>query len=296
MQPIYRFPPPLVPGDRLVVVAPSGALREDGACQRGVEIWRDRGYEVELAPFWDARTGYLAGSDTERRQALAKAWFDPDCKAILCLRGGYGSMRLLEDWDWQGAPKWVVGFSDITALLWSLASRGIGSIHACVITTLAREPQWSRQRLFDAMEGRPLEPLSGRGWGGGKASGVLLPANLALATHLLGTPLQLNLAGAILAIEDISEIPYRVDRMLTQWRLSGALTGIRGIALGRFSRCQAPLASSSWTVEEVLRDRLEDLGVPIICDLPFGHDGVNAALPVGSWVELDGDGGTLSWL
>jgi muramoyltetrapeptide carboxypeptidase len=123
----------------------------------------------------------------------------------------------------------------------------------------------------------------------------LLPANLTVATHLLGTFVQPNLDGVILALEDVTEAPYRIDRMLTQWRMSGAFQGVRGIALGRFSRCDPPKEVPSWTVEEVLRDRLGDLGIPIVSDLPFGHEGANAALPVGQWVELDADNATLKW-
>jgi muramoyltetrapeptide carboxypeptidase len=136
--------------------------------------------------------------------------------------------------------------------------------------------------------------LTGKGWGAGQGTGLLLPANLTVATHLLGTFVQPALDGVILALEDVTEAPYRIDRMLTQWRMTGALKNVQGIALGRFSRCDPPLGSKSWTVEEVLRDRLGDLGIPIVSDLPFGHDGVNAALPVGRMAQLDGDKGTLT--
>lgn len=191
--------------------------------------------------------------------------------------------------------KWLIGFSDITGLLWSLCKSGRSGIHGPVLTTIAAEPEWSLNRLFDYLEGRPLAPLKGVGWGGGKVSGILLPANLTVATHLLGTPVKPSIDGVILALEDVTEAPYRIDRMLTQWRMSGAFQGVRGIALGRFSRCDPPKDIPSWTVEEVLRDRLSDLGIPIISDLPFGHEGVNAALPVGQAVVLDGDEGILSW-
>lgn len=304
-----QLPPPLKPGDLLRVIAPSGAMREFEAFQRGVEIWRSHGYRVELQDNWDARDGYLAGSDSQRRHQLAQAWEDPECKGILCARGGYGSARLLEDWTWPSPitdndnpkilqsqiKKWLIGFSDITALLWSLSQIGISGVHGPVLTTLSDEPEWSLNRLFDCVEGRPLAPLTGVGWGGGQVTGILLPANLTVATHLLGTLVQPSLDGIILALEDVTEAPYRIDRMLTQWRMSGTLKGIRGIALGRFSRCEPPLDVPSWTVEEVLRDRLSDLGLPIVSNLPFGHEGVNAALPVGQKVQLDADTGTLSW-
>ncbi len=288
-------PHPLKPGDRLRVIAPSGALRELDAFDLGVEIWRSRGYQVELSAGVDARWGYLAGTDCDRRHQLLSAWEDPDCRAILCARGGYGSTRILENWVWPpDASKWLIGFSDITALLWSLSLVGISGVHGPVLTTLAAEPDWSIQRLFDWVEGLPLAPLNGTGWGGGKVSGILLPANLTVATHLLGTPVQPQLDGVILALEDVTEAPYRIDRLLTQWRLSGALSKVRGIALGRFSRCLAPPNIPSLTIEEVLRDRLGDLGIPIVSNLPFGHDGFNAALPVGVLVQLDADKGILS--
>jgi muramoyltetrapeptide carboxypeptidase len=307
-----QLPPFLKPGDLVKVVAPSGALKEFEAFEKGVEIWRSRGYRVELGSNWDARHGYLAGDDHRRRQALAEAWNDPECKAILCARGGYGSARLLEDWNWKQnqlpvsevgnknsptppLPKWIIGFSDVTGLLWSLATVGISGVHAPVLTTLASEPEWSIQRLFNCLEGRFLEPLTGKGWGGGIAESILLPANLTVATHLLGTCVQPSLYGVILALEDVTEAPYRIDRQLTQWRMTGAFKGVRGIALGRFSRCHAPVGSKSWTVEEVLRDRLGDLNIPIVSDLPFGHDGVNAALPVGRIARLDAQQGILNF-
>ena len=308
-------PPPLKPGDLLRVIAPSGALREWEAFNRGVEIWRSHGYKVELCNSADA-FGYLAGTDESRRQQLLDAWQDPECRGILCSRGGYGSARILEDWTWdfkaqeaeaaqeaEGKiqnpkskiqnPKWLIGFSDITNLLWSLSNVGISGVHAPVLTTLAAEPEWSIQRLFDWVEGRPIAPLTGNGWGGGVASGILLPANLTVATHLLGTPIFPDLEGVILALEDVTEAPYRIDRQLTQWRLSGALSKVQGIALGRFSRCEPPPNIPSLTIAQVLRDRLGDLNIPIVWDLPFGHDGANAALPVGVLAELDSDKGTL---
>jgi muramoyltetrapeptide carboxypeptidase len=155
------------------------------------------------------------------------------------------------------------------------------------------EPNWSRQRLFDWVEGRSISPLHGIGWGGGVITGKLLPCNLTVATHFLNTPIQPNLEGTILGIEDVGEAPYRIDRLLSQWRLSSAFKGVKGIAIGRFSHCEPPANIPSFTVDEVLRDRLGDLGIPIVSGLPFGHDGVNAALPVGVKAHLDGDRGEL---
>lgn len=321
-----RLPPPLKPGDTICAIAPSGVVRDREAVERGLAIWRERGFQVELGASWNATEGYLAGCDRQRRKDLSRAWRDPRYKAIACVRGGYGCTRLLEGWSWEltesapeGAeealedldldstfsnnpdyvatrPKWLVGFSDITALLWSLAQVGVASIHGPVLSTLAAEPDWSRDRLFDILTGNVPAPLEGNGWGHGQAQGVLLPANLIVASHLLRTPVEPPFQGSILAFEEVAESPYRIDRLLTHWRTSGALLGVRGIALGRFSRCEAPADFPSWTVEQVLRDRLQDLEIPIVADLPFGHDGVNASLLVGRPVTLDGDRGQLRFI
>ncbi len=295
----------LKPGDRLQVIMPSGALRESGPLQKGLEIWQSRGYKIELCSGYNQRWGYLAGSDQHRRQQLAQVLNDPDCDGILCGRGGYGASRLLEGWNPHqltvDKPKILVGFSDITALLWGLGqptipqpTPSILGVHGPLLTTLYQEPQWSVQRLFDCIEGRPLSPLQGTGWGGGQAQGRLLPANLTVATCLLGTPYQPDLTDMILAFEDVNEEPYRVDRMLTQWRMMGAFKGVRGIALGQFSGWEKKMNPNSFQMDELLRDRLGDLNIPIVSDLPFGHHGPNAALPVGVTVDLDGDQGQLT--
>ena len=292
-------PPFLKPGDTIIAIAPSGAVKEFSFVEKAREILRSQGYNLELGKYWNAHYGYLGGTDQQRRETLREALINPEYKAIIAVRGGYGSARLLEQEDWDNLlrqyPKWLIGFSDVTGLLWKLATLGISSIHGPVLTTLANEPEWSRERLFNYLEGCPLPTLQGQGWGKGRVTGKLLAANLTVATHLLGTPLQPSLNGVILALEDVGEVPYRIDRMLTQWRLMGLFDGVKGIALGRFSRCDRPSESSRWTVEEVLGDRLGDLSIPIVADLPFGHDGVNAMLPVGMEVILDGDRGTLEF-
>ncbi len=292
-------PPFLKQGDTIIAVATSGSVKDFSFLEKAREILRSQGYTLALGKHWNTSYGYLAGTDQQRREDLREALINPEYKAIIAVRGGYGAARLLEADDWDALlrqyPKWLIGFSDLTALLWKLATLGISSVHGPVLTTLPDEPEWSRQRLFNYLEGRPLPSLQGQGWGKGRVKGNLLPANLTVGTNLLGTPLQPSFNGVILALEDTGEVPYRIDRMLTQWRLMGAFRGVKGIALGRFSRCDRPSENSRWTTEGVLRDRLGDLNLPIVSGLPFGHDGVNAILPVGAKVILDGDGGSLEF-
>ncbi len=291
-------PPFLQPGDTIIGISPSGAIKDIAAVENAIEIMRSQGYNVELNEHWNAQYGYLAGNDEQRREALLQALTNPNYKAIIAVRGGYGAARLLEEKDWEtifrNYPKWLIGFSDITSLLWKLARVKVSTIHGPVLTTLAKEPDWSLQRFFSYLQGEPLSPLQGQGWGNGQAEGWLLPANLTVATHILGTPLQPLLNDVILALEDVGEASYSIDRMLTQWRLMGAFCGVRGIILGRFSGSHE--SRNSWTTEEVLRDRLGDLNIPIVSELPFGHDGVNAILPVGMTVRLDSDQGSLEFI
>jgi len=302
MKPLL-IPPVLKPGQKVRVIAPSGAIREQEQLDQGLKIWRDRGYDIYLPTDIHETWGYLAGSDQHRRQQLLEAWHDAECRAIVCARGGYGCTRLLENFHWPDLvadqsldqSKVLIGFSDITALLWGIAHHlNIGGLHAPVLTTLGTEPDWSVEKLFDWLEGTtPTMTLAGCGWGGGKATGVLLPANLNVATHLMGTPVFPDLANVILALEDVAESPYKVDRMLTKWRMTGCLSHVKGIALGRFSRSDTHYPSLS--MEEVWRDRLMDLNIPIIVNMSFGHDGTNLPLAVGCEAQIDGDTGLLTY-
>ncbi|WP_069789678.1 S66 peptidase family protein [Cyanobacterium sp. IPPAS B-1200] len=292
------LPPPLKVNDRLMAIAPCGTLRkrEKEKFLAGLKIWEDRGYHIDLEDNYQAQDGYLAGSDEIRRQALYKAWTNPEYKAIICVRGGYGGARLLENWQWMpiDTPKWLIGFSDVTTLLWSLYQENITALHGPVITTISQESPSSLKRLFDYLEGKKIAPLKGNGWGGGKQKGKLLVGNLTVATNILGTSLCPDFDGVILALEDVGEAPYRLDRMLTQWRLMGVLEKVKGIALGRFSGCDVSDNIPSWTAPEVLKERLGGLNIPIVSDLPFGHDGDNACLPLGQIAHIDGDEGILA--
>ena len=295
----FQTPSFLNPGDTVQIIAPSGPFLELSSLEKGIEIWSSKGYDIVLGKSWNACHGYLAGTDDQRLNDLLEALQNPECKAIMPLRGGYGCVRLFETKQLNTLlakhPKWIIGFSDITVLLWKLASINIQSIHGPVLTTLCNEPNWSIERLFTYIQGSNLPPLKGKGWGGGISQGILLPANLTVATHLLGTPLQPSFNGAILALEDIGEDPYRIDRILTQWKLMGILHKIHGIVLGSFSQCNTFSKNPSWTVEEVLRNRLSDLNIPIVSNLPFGHGKVNAILPVGINVVINGDQGYLDF-
>ena len=303
-----RLPEPLRPGDRVQLVAASSALDGEDAqarLQAGIAVLERWGLQVEPALVQERRWGYLAGRDPERRGDLEAA-ARLGAELLACVRGGWGAARLLE--EPLGLPhRWLLGFSDVTSLLWAQLAQGQGgAIHGPLLTTLAAEPAWSQERLRQLLFGEPLADLQGVGWSSGAATGPLLAANLTVATHLLGTPHLPNLRGAILVLEDVGEAPYRIERMLTHWRLSGALQQLAGIGLGQFTDCDdtppeddtsnAPSneqARDRFSLEQVLRERTADLGVPVLSGLPVGHVAGNAALPLGAWAELDADGGRL---
>jgi len=210
-----------------------------------------------------------------------------------------GVSRLLE----QPLPEqagWLLGYSDVTSLLWARLALGLGGgIHGPMVTGLASEPEWSQQRLRALLFGEPLPPLQGEPWQGGVAEGPLLVANLTVATHLLGTPFLPPLAGAVLILEDVGEAPYRIERLLTHWRLCGALQQLAGLGFGSFLDCDDPVESSEppqhrFSLEQVLRERTADLGIPVVGRLPVGHAPGNGALPLGRLARLDGDSGRLS--
>ncbi|MEB3255992.1 MAG: LD-carboxypeptidase [Synechococcaceae cyanobacterium] len=297
-------PPPLRPGDRVRLVAASSALAESERLEAGLALLADWGLVVEgEAPtIRERRWGYLAGRDHERAADLALPGGDVPPALWACVRGGWGSARLLES-PLPQPPGWLLGFSDVTSLLFARVRSGIGGgIHGPLLTTLAAEPAWSQARLRALLFGEPLADLQGEGWRGGIAEGPLLVANLTVATHLLGTPHLPPLRGAILVLEDVGEAPYRIERMLTHWRLSGALQQLAGLGFGSFAGCEEAdsradeSAEQRFSLAQVLQERSLDLGLPVVAGLPVGHSPGNAALPLGRPARLDGSRGRLHLL
>jgi muramoyltetrapeptide carboxypeptidase len=303
--PLFQ-PPPLRPGDRVQLVASSSALADGERMEAGMAVLRGWGLlvDADAEKLINRRWGYLAGRDAERAGDLsAPSGPVPPGALMACVRGGWGAARLLER-PLPQSDGWLLGFSDVTSLLWHrLAAGQGGAIHGPLLTTLAAEPAWSRLRLHSLLFGEPLEDLEGEGWCGGQVEGPLLAANLTVATHLLGTPHLPDLDGAILILEDVGEAPYRIERMLTHWRLCGALQRLGGIGFGSFTGCddgeadgeadgERP-AGSRFSLEQVLRERTADLGIPVVAALPVGHTPGNAALPLGVCAHLDGDRGRL---
>jgi len=291
-------PPRLKAGDVVRVVAPSGPVPRE-AFQAGVAALRGR-YEVRFDDGVFARDGFLAGSDERRLTELNAALADPDARAVLMARGGYGLLRILPFLDpgiLRAAPRALVGFSDGTAMLGFAARAGVASIHGPVLSQLGGLPADDQRTLVRLLE----EPSPGLLLNDldelipGRVQGRLLGGNLEVFSRLVGTPYMPDISGAILFIEDLAERPYRVDRLLTHLDLAGVFGAVSGVVTGDFSACLEPEATraDSPTAAEVLVERLGRLPIPVALGAAVGHGTRNTALPYGCMAELDTRKGTV---
>ncbi|HWV38382.1 MAG TPA: LD-carboxypeptidase, partial [Vulgatibacter sp.] len=278
---------PLRSGDTVAVVAPCGPFSRE-RYERGIALWRERGYRVrEFLPAGPWR--YLAAADRDRAAALREAWADPEVRAVVVARGGYGAMRILQDVDWDAfasSGKPLVGFSDATAMHLALFAHGAKGVHGPVVTQLGEQPPESVERLFSLLESPSAPPpIAGRAIVGGEASGRLVGGCLSLVAALAGTPFLPSLEGCILLLEEVGEAAYRLDRMWTQLRLSGALEGVAGFAIGSLTDCPE---SGGARAGEVLAELAAATGRPTLADLPVGHGALNLAVPHGARAAIRG--------
>jgi muramoyltetrapeptide carboxypeptidase len=294
-------PPPLPPGSRVALIAPAGPIRGSEDLEVAAANVRSLGWVPVVGRHALECAGYLAGSDADRLEDLHWALESPDVDGVWCLRGGYGVMRLLRHLDWGAIarrPRPLLGYSDVTALLSaSVARAGAGGYHAPV----ARAPlsAFSASSLVRATGERadPCGSFHGDGTTvrGGRSEGWLMAGNLALLAALTGTPYLPDLAGAILVIEDVGEAAYRVDRMLHQLRLSGALQGIRGLLAGRFTECpDQPDGNGDGQLFDLLLEVADELGVPCAMGAPVGHVDDQWTLPIGARASFDASACTLN--
>lgn len=238
------------------------------------------------------RTGYLAGTDERRADELNRYLAAPDVRGIVCARGGYGVLRILDRLDAAALkhdPKVVVGFSDLTALLaWCVLEAGVRPIHGPVVTQLAELPAQDVAWMWRMLESPdPAGEIAGElrrigDRGGGTIDGRLVGGNLEMVTRLVGTPWQFDLGAGIAFFEDVGERPYKIDRQLTQLKLAGALDGVRAVAVGDFVRCDEPEGEGVPTALEVVDERLAAFQIPAVAGLPVGHGSRHLALPIGA--------------
>jgi muramoyltetrapeptide carboxypeptidase len=282
----------LRPNATIAVVAPAGIPKLDGVAA-GVELVRSWGYEVVVAPHLGERHFYNAGTPEQRTRDLTWALTTPGIDAVWLARGGYGCVHCLAALPGEGLDQRVVlGCSDATSLFAALwKTRGGSLVHGPMLETIATKvDDATRERTRALLAGERVEPIAGERLCGpeGEVSGPVVGGNLCVLASIAGTPWALSARGAILVLEDIGEAAYRLDRLVTQLRWSGALDGALGVALGDFCDCKAP-EGAAYTIEDVLVEVLAPLGVPVVGRMKIGHDKRNLAWRYGARGTLRAD-------
>jgi len=294
-------PPLLSDGARVALVAPAGPLRGESDLQRAVDNVRSFGWDPIVSASALARDGYFAGGDEHRAAELNRAFADDSVDAVWCLRGGYGTTRILDALNYDSLvrrPKTIIGYSDITALHAAVAERsGIISFHGptarAELTPFSRDSL--RRAVVDGCD--PSGPAtSARTLRSGRAEGLLAGGNLAVLAALTGTSYAPRLVDAILVLEDIDEAVYRIDRMLRQLLMAGILAGVRAIAFGACTNCPEAADDGARALDDVVGEVADTLGVPALCGLPVGHITDQWTVPLGLPAVLDADARTLTVL
>ena len=256
------------------------------------------GWEPVVGDHVLERTGYLAGPDDSRRSDLNRFAEDSSIDAIWCIRGGYGATRLLNGLDytaWRDRPRALIGYSDITALHAAIGPRAdLVTFHGP--TARAHLTDFTRSSLCAAVTNGAvtLSAPAATTLRGGSASGTLAGGNLAVLTALCGTPFAPRLDGAILVLEDVNEAVYRLDRMLTQLRSTGALDRVSAIAFGHFTDIPEEQSTEIRSLDDLLAEVADQCGVPCVASIPVGHIDDQWTIPLGRTAVLDADAKTLT--
>ncbi len=289
-----RVAPPVVPGDRVAVIAPATPF-DRAIFDAGVRWLEAQGFVVDVDPAVFERTRYTSGTVKQRAGTISRALANPEIKALIAVRGGYGSVHLLPSLD-VGAlgdqPKRIVGCSDLTTLLNFVWERtGVVTYHGPMVAgDLGRGPDAETASDFLAtFAGKPA-PEKERDLDvlvSGDADGTLVGGCLSLLAASMGTPYEFSADDCILFLEDVKEHPYRIDRMLMQLLLGGKFDRVRGIVFGTMDQCAAP-QGSDYRLEDVLTDLLAPLGIPIYFGFPSGHSTPNLTLPLGARARMQG--------
>jgi len=291
-----RLPGRLKPGAKIGIVAPAGPF-DSQTFLHGTRIFEEKGFEVYVPQGLLEANGYLAGPDDHRAEFVNQLFADKSVDAIVCARGGYGSLRILHLLDYDAVaknPKIFIGFSDITALLTVLYDRcGLVTFHGPVLTSLAAADEITKVSLFQTVSSDTkleIKVPDGITLCPGVGSGILCGGNLTTLCHLVGTPFAPSFADKILFLEDRAEAPYRIDRMLIQMKLADCFKGLAGIVLGSFENC-----GSADEIFKIIIEIFSDYPVPIIAGMNAGHGNPNLTLPMGIEATLDADRHMLSY-
>lgn len=287
-------PPFLKPGDKIRIVSPAGRVKEEYVLP-AVKWLQDQGYRVELGKHVFARHFQFAGTDQQRLEDLQTALDDPETAAVLCSRGGYGTVRIISKLNYAGLfshPKWIIGFSDISILHACLNRQRMATIHGVMPRYFFNDrgnPEESLHSLMQLLKGEPVSySMPGNnGSRPGKVTAELVGGNLSIISSMQGTSCEVDTRGKILFLEDIDEFLYHTDRMMHQLKLSGKLEKLAGLILGNFSEMKDNESPFGKTIHEIIAEAVEEYDFPVCCNFPAGHDRKNLALAFGETWELE---------
>lgn len=291
-------PPYLKAGDTVAIVAPSGILKNrEREVQQAVDLLKSWSLHAIVGKHVFSKADHFAGTDDERCEDLQKAMDDPKISAIWCARGGYGTVRILDRLDYtkfKENPKWVIGYSDITALHNQLHNHGFESLHALMCVSLTKditEIQESVDTFKSALFGNPTEyDLEGSEYNKeGEATGQLVGGNLTILHTMLGSNESIDTSGKILFIEEIGEYKYHIDRMLQSMKRAGYFDKLEGLIVGDMSKLRKNTTLWGTSVEQLVLDALKDYDFPIAFNMPAGHEKDNRALVLGRTIDLKVD-------
>lgn len=260
-----------------------------------VEWLRKEGYRVEVGKHVFAEHHQFAGTDDQRLSDFQSALNDPETDAIICARGGYGTMRIIDKLDFTkfpGSPKWLIGFSDITVLHACLNRLHVATIHGVMPRHFlddAGEPTDSLLSLMKLLRGQEVEytfATTGENREG-KASAELIGGNLSIISSLMGTPYELDMAEKLLFIEEIDEFLYHTDRMMRQLKLAGKLSKLKGLVVGDFTNMKDNESPFGQSVQEIIMEAVQEYNYPVCFGFSAGHGQNNQALVFGKVWELE---------
>jgi len=281
------IPPPLVIGSKIAIVSTASKIDAEFVLSAS-EVLKMDGFEVIVEPHTLSNFHQYAGTDSSRASDLQHAIDDPEIAAIICSRGGYGTLRTIQHIDWSKFkmnPKWIVGFSDVTVLHSALNGMGIASIHGVMLRYFTENKQLTNSyiSLKKALEGEPLtystpaEKYNREG----DSCGELVGGNLSILYSLRGTPYDIDTDGKILFIEDLSEYLYHLDRMMLNFKTGGKLAKLAGLIVGSFTGMKDNDTPFGKCVEEIILDAVSEYDYPVAFNFPAGHQNENFALKMG---------------
>lgn len=287
-----QFPSHLKPGDSIIILSTARKISLE-ELKPSIAIFEQWGLKVLLGKNLFEEDNQFCGTDEQRTSDLQNALDNPSIKAIICARGGYGTVRIIDKIDFtafQKYPKWVCGFSDVTVLHNAIHNLGIATIHSTMPVLFSREEQKEAiESLRKTLFGEPIQyTFSAHAKNkGSQMNGIIVGGNLSIINSLIGTSTDLDTTGKILFLEDLDEYLYHIDRMMMHLKRAGLLTNLAGLVIGHMSDMNDNTIPFGKTALEIIEDTVKEFNYPVVYGFPAGHENQNLAIKLGSGMKIE---------